>query len=1002
MEQPNRAIYWGLVLSTSLLAKSFPSSIAYDRPIHAIVLLSFAIGVVLIASRRSLSPLFRHSQQSLQGGANLPLEEATASSSFEDINHNRVLRGQRTTPWVLLARAVLSLVVRIELLRRILKATECTISSPEVFVPLVLAVYDGLRRQRWRSRSHRDVSDLGVYGTVYKSSGLHWFLDSRFRYVFPTFLVTLGCHLASGLWSGVSSTYICPLVVGQTRTVPLMQLVAAALDCHLAITAYGLCLQKPGRPVKGGASILLWWGFILLAASALWTVIVFLANPEYSGWLVQILLLFDPAHVFALLWQFVLFATLCICSAHCIIYLGVLELVLTSMTICVVISSISFLWANRGPFPPVSHVASFWSFFLVLGGFLCFQHLRQPPAVARSFGTPTYLLIFSVFLIALYPAFSRPNVGYFHPIDMLIYRAKSQHEDYESYATQSYNLEEAAAQYRRRYRKTPPPAFDSWYLYAIDRGSIIVDQYDQIHNDMLPYWSISPAQLRQSTWELISNPWNDVGGIQIRAGIATVVENVPGTHRWMLEGVSAMINKFAKYLPDMDLAFNLNDEARVAVPYAQIKHLRRSPNVAEDLSGQRSSWSKNRADGWPPIKEEPYTQTILQDRASQNTFLDFGSGHCDPSSPARSTRDLYSRSHLCLACMSPHSLGQFLSNWTLSGDVCHQPDMASLHGFYLSPAAFRGSHTLVPIFSQSKPYGFNDILYPSAWNYMDKVVYAPTERSGAPGTKVYDPGHPDPPFEAKQNTLFWRGATSEGVSSGDHTWRGMTRQRLVHLANNLTSSAHDTITILLPHDSGQGRRYRYINLAGNAVRDLGLSTDIAIVDNIARCGGIGLHDCKDQEAEFGLVGPADFQSHWQYRYLFDLDGAGFSGRFLAFLQSHSLPFKSALFREWYDERMTAWHHFVPQDIRLHAVWSTLAYFAGVNATLPGGRRFEMAAHVKEGERIAEQGREWAGKVLRKEDMEVYFFRVLLEWGRLTDDNREAMGFVPGRESRGSA
>lgn len=128
-------------------------------------------------------------------------------------------------------------------------------------------MYDGLRRQRWRSRSHRDVSDLGVYGTVYKSSGLHWFLDSRFRYVFPTFLVTLGCHLASGLWSGVSSTYICPLVVGQTRTVPLMQFVAAALDCHLAITAYGLCLQKPGRPVKGGASILLWWGFILLVCT---------------------------------------------------------------------------------------------------------------------------------------------------------------------------------------------------------------------------------------------------------------------------------------------------------------------------------------------------------------------------------------------------------------------------------------------------------------------------------------------------------------------------------------------------------------------------------------------------------------------------------------------------------------------------------------------------------------------------------------------------------------
>jgi hypothetical protein len=31
-------------------------------------------------------------------------------------------------------------------------------------------------------------------------------------------------------------------------------------------------------------------------------------------------------------------------------------------------------------------------------------------------------------------------------------------------------------------------------------------------------------------------------------------------------------------------------------------------------------------------------------------------------------------------------------------------------------------------------------------------------------------------------------------------------------------------------------------------------------------------------------------------------------------------------------------------------------------------------------------------VLRKEDMEIYFFRLLLEWGRLTDDRRDQIGF----------
>ncbi|PMD29110.1 glycosyltransferase family 90 protein, partial [Hyaloscypha variabilis F] len=50
-------------------------------------------------------------------------------------------------------------------------------------------------------------------------------------------------------------------------------------------------------------------------------------------------------------------------------------------------------------------------------------------------------------------------------------------------------------------------------------------------------------------------------------------------------------------------------------------------------------------------------------------------------------------------------------------------------------------------------------------------------------------------------------------------------------------------------------------------------------------------------------------------------------------------------------------------------------------------------HDREGERIAEDGRQWAGRVLRKEDMEVYMFRLLLECGRIVDDRRQELGFV---------
>lgn len=69
----------------------------------------------------------------------------------------------------------------------------------------------------------------------------------------------------------------------------------------------------------------------------------------------------------------------------------------------------------------------------------------------------------------------------------------------------------------------------------------------------------------------------------------------------------------------------------------------------------------------------------------------------------------------------------------------------------------------------------------------------------------------------------------------------------------------------------------------------------------------------------------------------------------------------------------------------------MAYFAGVDATV-NGKKVEMKRHDTQGVLIAEEGRKWAEKALRKEDMEIYFFRLLLEWGRLTDDRRDLLGF----------
>ena len=217
----------------------------------------------------------------------------------------------------------------------------------------------------------------------------------------------------------------------------------------------------------------------------------------------------------------------------------------------------------------------------------------------------------------------------------------------------------------------------------------------------------------------------------------------------------------------------------------------------------------------------------------------------------------------------------------------------------------------------------------------------------------------------------------------------MSRQRAVHLSNNLTVDTHyPTLPILLPHPSLPGK-YTYQVLSTDPIAALNLSLNISVVNGIDRAWD---NDGPAQEAEFAFAPPTDFQDHWRYRFLLDIDGAGYSGRFLPFLQSRSLPFRTGIFRAWWDGRLTAWRHFVPIDVRLHGLFSTLAYFMGA-ASPTGTVEGIMRENVRAGEEIAEAGRSWAEKVLRKEDMEIYMFRLLLEWGRLTDDKRDEIGYM---------
>ncbi|RMY00088.1 hypothetical protein D0868_09196 [Hortaea werneckii] len=949
----------GLTIGTYLLCRSVPGTFAFDKPLHTSVTVLATCAATLLLLGRILPREIGASQKDQQYDA-VPLEDVGIDHSSrepspirEDVRYPSSLRKLR----VLFLILVIAICARVATLKEIAENAQCAALTWEPLIPLALAIGDYWTVQRHRKRMHAEEYENNLYDDIQGA-----FVSSPYRYLLTAGVLSLSSLLALAKARSVGSTYICAATLSHTWMVPASQHFGTFLDL----------------------------------------VIMYCVG--------QLLHQYEIYHV------------------------GIMSASMIAAFVSTTTIVTSFTWNNAHPFPPTSTGLGLLAIILAVTSFTVYFHVdasdrSHTSKTLRNVPAWLYLILATILIVHTSLWASHSSTVSYHPIDLLIYDAARHHEAYLNQSSSSTNLEEAVANYEVRYNRPPPPAFNHWYKYATARNSVVIDDFDSIHRDLLPFWAVPPEIIRERTYQLISNPWHDVAGVSIRGGKADVSPNVMPTHRWMVDGLVEMIGHFAEYLPDMDLAFNLNDECRVAVPFEDIEPMRKNavhPRIVEGEAVQ-NRFSEGRAEQWKTVPEEPSQERVLKEMSWQKTFYEFGSIGCPPKSPARKDRT-WNTGELCTTCTNPHSLGAFLANWTLAGNICHQPDLANLHGLYLSPAAFKASHELYPIFSQSKTHGFNDILYPSAWNYLDKARYEPSET------------YPDPEWREKNNTLFWRGATSEGVSQGFGSWMGMARQRFVHMTNhhprdlNTSSSSSSSSSstppqpLLLPIPNQQPRSssstkhpeaegivhsplLHYQLLPSSHLPSL-LPTDLQIVETIARCGG---RDCSDQAAEFSpLASPSDFQYHWQYRFLLDLDGAGFSGRFLPFLASKSLPFKAGVFREWWDDRVTAWLHFVPVDVRGQGLWGTLGYFAGVRGSLGsddsvgeeeeevdgpgpgrgkrGGLWIDVPPHEVEGEAIAERGRRWAGQVLRKEDMEIYFFRLLLEWGRLTDDARDGIGF----------
>ncbi|GFG00871.1 beta-1,2-xylosyltransferase 1 [Aspergillus udagawae] len=287
----------------------------------------------------------------------------------------------------------------------------------------------------------------------------------------------------------------------------------------------------------------------------------------------------------------------------------------------------------------------------------------------------------------------------------------------------------------------------------------------------------------------------------------------------------------------------------------------------------------------------------------------------------------------------------FLTDRRSTIDLCSHPEYRGSHGLLLSPTSFPLIEGLVPILSTGSVSTMGDILYPSPAYLEPEFEYVDAK---------------DISWDSKHNNLYWAGSTTGGFAVNDD-WQSFHRQRFVKLAQNLGNGHHFYLR------EGKG----VVNLVKSSFLNSKLF-DVAFT-RIFQCE---TRYCRDQEALFRTKSWADKDEALHSRLVFDIDGNGISGRYYKLLASKSAPLKQTLLREWHDDRLLPWVHYIPVSQSMEELPEMVMYFTS-------------EAGQKRAREIAENGREWFSKAFRKEDLTIYMYRVLLELARLQDPKRSA-------------
>lgn len=430
--------------------------------------------------------------------------------------------------------------------------------------------------------------------------------------------------------------------------------------------------------------------------------------------------------------------------------------------------------------------------------------------------------------------------------------------------------------------------------FAKHNKVVLVDEYDQIHRDFQPYWALEPNDMRHRN--KVMQGRDHTFTLSIKDGRVSR----HGVHKDLqrAKDMQDLLSQFSKWVPgEVNMTFIIDDQPAVMLGW---NHKERMLEIARqgDCESIRS-WVELHSlflskalslTSWLPCFSRhlslhdnlPYA--LLPNTLSPSS-IDWGPSEfvepenselsnfakaCPPNSPLRQS-ELGGRVSHHGSAVGGRS---FIHDLSKAVDLCNHPEFRHLHGHTATGGV--PLTPLVPLFTWAKTGMHSDIIVTPLEQYDDDYL-------------IYDP-----PFEYKtKNKLMWRGSTTGTEFRTDVNWRDSQRARLHFMAHEKDGKRE-----IMWSDKGA---IRLSNLTNKEINEAYM--DISFSGVPAQCDP---ETCEVMEKVIDFAPTMGLEEQNQYRYLMDVDGNGWSGRFHRLLSTNGVVLKSTVFPEWYQDRIIPW------------------------------------------------------------------------------------------------